>query len=621
MVPSASWLAVAGSLLLFAGTFAYRTDAGLDLGFHLATGRLILDTGAIPHVDPFTYTVPDHPYLTMHSLFQVLVATVDRLGGHAALSALRVVLVLTVVAVVLRTAARRGLRAPLALAVGFGLFIASWEIRLFLRPELLSCLGLALVVDRLECFRQRPVLATLLPLLPLQLLWTWGHALSPFGPATVALAALASARDPVARGPLALVTVLMTGVLFLNPYGVEGVRFLLGLATRLDSDNVFARSIAELQSPFSGEDPILRPLLAYRVELLLAAGAMLFGGQEIGVADRLRLLVFGALSVQAMRNLSLFGVVAAIPVGLFVQRCFDAAGVRVRARLGQGRPSIVPIPEHVLAGIAVAALLVGALSVRTNAWYLADRRSDAFGSGPSMGALPTGTLSWIEEHPVPGRIWNHLNFGGALIERFWPERKVYIDGRLEVMGEAFWIEASLAAEGPGWEALLSRWDPDLALVPGSFPKILRRLGADPAWQLVEVDGAAALFLRVRPRTMQLVDEARARWLALGHVDGRLRPRTASQDRVPPWREARFDWGGFGRANCFYFLGMYPQARAEFEAALQRSDRDWFPLVQNLAATHFHLGRREEAILWYRKVLAGQPDHAIAIERLGRMGAL
>jgi hypothetical protein len=61
-------------VLALAGLLAWRKDRSLDLGFHEATGRYILETHHWPKRDPFTYTVADHPYITMHGLFQIAVA-------------------------------------------------------------------------------------------------------------------------------------------------------------------------------------------------------------------------------------------------------------------------------------------------------------------------------------------------------------------------------------------------------------------------------------------------------------------------------------------------------------------------------------------------------------------
>jgi len=44
----------------------------VDLWTHLALGRWILEHGAIPHTNLFSYTRPDHPWVTHAWLFQII---------------------------------------------------------------------------------------------------------------------------------------------------------------------------------------------------------------------------------------------------------------------------------------------------------------------------------------------------------------------------------------------------------------------------------------------------------------------------------------------------------------------------------------------------------------------
>ena len=98
------WLAAAGLVALLAAVLAWRQEVSLDLGFHLASGRWILEHGAWPETDPFTYTVADHPYIDMHGLFQVLLAMVERAWGLAGVGGFRLALVLGATGFLLATA-------------------------------------------------------------------------------------------------------------------------------------------------------------------------------------------------------------------------------------------------------------------------------------------------------------------------------------------------------------------------------------------------------------------------------------------------------------------------------------------------------------------------------------
>ena len=178
------------ALACLAGVFAWREESSLDFGFHLATGRYILAHHAWPHTDIFTYTVASHPYIDMHGLFQIALAWAESAGAATGIGALRVASVLAALALLALHAWRRGVRAPEAYACGIGLALCAWEIRFFARPELATyvCLAALLLLLRRHAEDGRARWLAAIPLV--QLVWTYAHALTLFGPAIVAAYAL-----------------------------------------------------------------------------------------------------------------------------------------------------------------------------------------------------------------------------------------------------------------------------------------------------------------------------------------------------------------------------------------------------------------------------------------------
>jgi hypothetical protein len=122
----------------------------------------------------------------------------------------------------------------------------------------------------------------------------------------------------------------------LNPYHVEGVLYPVTLATRMQADDVFAQSIIELASPLQvfmsgpasfANGPQLR---AYGLLLVLGLVAlpMLVRGKRF--ADAAIVIVFGGLSLSAVRNTALYALVAlAICTGLTISAS-DSLGVSGR---------------------------------------------------------------------------------------------------------------------------------------------------------------------------------------------------------------------------------------------------------------------------------------------------
>src|SRR5688500_5809434 len=62
---------------------------------HLATGRIILETGSVPTTDPYTFTAAGEPWVVQSWLASVLYASAERLAGLDGVRVLMGVLVAT----------------------------------------------------------------------------------------------------------------------------------------------------------------------------------------------------------------------------------------------------------------------------------------------------------------------------------------------------------------------------------------------------------------------------------------------------------------------------------------------------------------------------------------------
>src|SRR5215471_2363721 len=184
-----------GLVLGLAAIFAWREEASFDLGFHIASGRWILEHHAWPRLDPLTYTLPDHPYIDMDGLFQVVCAPVWNAAGAMGIGWLRVAFVLSTVTLLWLSARSRGAGIPAVLAAVFALGVCALELRFDMRPELLTALFLALELYVLRRHAESGKARWLYATVPLQLVWVWSHALSLFGIAVLGLYALGSATE------------------------------------------------------------------------------------------------------------------------------------------------------------------------------------------------------------------------------------------------------------------------------------------------------------------------------------------------------------------------------------------------------------------------------------------
>src|SRR2546423_10977844 len=112
MTFGALWLFLAVALPVLGALLANLSS--VDLAYHLRAGGMILDTGAIPTHDTFTFTAAGTPWLDQQWGAQVILAAVYRLAGWTGLVVLRAALVGVLFATVLATSRRAGLNARLA---------------------------------------------------------------------------------------------------------------------------------------------------------------------------------------------------------------------------------------------------------------------------------------------------------------------------------------------------------------------------------------------------------------------------------------------------------------------------------------------------------------------------
>jgi tetratricopeptide (TPR) repeat protein len=276
--------------------------------------------------------------------------------------------------------------------------------------------------------------------------------------------------------------------------------------------------------------------------------------------------------------------------------------------------------------VIVVALVLG-LRVYHDAYYIASRRIDRFGLGWNRLSIPVDAVAHARRTGLRGPVLNHLNFGGWLI---WAHPDpVFIDGRLEVMGERFYNEYRRALASTGaLEATVARHGIRWLVFPYAIsPQLLGRVSKDDRWDLVYTDHLAAVFSRrdsggLRVITPSLPPPAGPPLptSTLPGLGGEPRP-----GRMRRWL------GGLFRRSVFpsedYNLGLFhlyreelPQAAARFSRALEASDGAYYEIYNNLGAVYFRMGRHPEARACYEIVLADDPSNRIARERLSSLPA-
>jgi tetratricopeptide (TPR) repeat protein len=589
-------------LLALGAAFGVQKIRAFDYWWHLRTGAVILETGAVPKVDSFTYTVPGSRWVDIHWLFQVGLKALHSLGGHDAVVLGKVGFVWLLLGVLATIGWRRERAFVTAFALGMMLLVAG--DRFMPRPELLSFVLLASVLALLERHERRPD-AWVFAVVPLQVVWVNVHGLFAVGLALCGIYLAAEAVRPLVQPGerlrwdrlrrLALLTLLGGLASLVNPNGLEGALYpvqQLGMIGPVDERGLFGSVIAELLPPI---DPAGRTQLGLMVLVgVLAAlsfAAMALNWRRLHGAHPLLWVAFAWLGLSARRNLALAAIVFAPILVLNANDLLDRRPLPARAR-------------GALAAVVGAALVLLTVDVATGRFW------DRIGSlrEPGLGVseifYPEGAVEWIARERPPGPIAHHMADGGYLLWHLYPDYPVMTDGRLEVFGPERFAELTISSP-EHFRTLDEEYHFGIVLIHYSLipqDRLLRWLRLNTNWRLVFLDETAAVFVRLPPSGLLHLREV--------DVDAPDLFPQLGEERGVRDRSRRI-----ARTSFYYAMRRYEAALAEWEGLVERYP-DWSqgPLLH--ASLLAHTGKRAAAEAILRGLLADDPESAELLARIG-----
>jgi hypothetical protein len=422
---------------------------------HLATGRLILDQGAVPSADPFSFTAPGAPWVVQSWLVSVLLASLEELAGPGAIR------VAVGVAGGLLAAALWALARPPAERAGGNLLGRTGLVGVALvagagfwveRPLLVGLLGTALVLVALE----GRVAAWWL--VPLGWIWVNSHGSFPLGLLLVLAAAVGARLDGRSpRRELVVGAWLAAGLVLgvIGPLGLQALLFPVHLLGRVE----LLAHVVEWRAPTFDT-------WAQRAFLVLVA--LLFLGLARAPSFRYGLPAVGfvAMALLSVRNVPL-AVLVCLPAIARGLPPFGRLQDRTRARVGA---------VAVAAVVALAAL--GAVAQLGVAHYRLEQR------------YPLEALAWLGRQGGPAPDERHVlpDFAGNLLTLLHgAEGRVFFDDRFDMYpAELMEDYVALNAASPGWRSVLDRWDVNRVTWPADRP--LGPLLVESAqWQVVYLD--------------------------------------------------------------------------------------------------------------------------------------
>jgi hypothetical protein len=457
-------------------------NADGDLARHLTIGSVIINTRQIPTGDLFSHTLPNAPVVLHEWLSEVVFAAANGaagLNGVAWLTAAIIAGTYTIIAYALRDS---GVRALVALGGAFTAFIAG-SIHTLARPHIFTALFFAAFLLVIERYRRSGNLRLLALLPPLMIVWANLHGAGLiFGLILIGLyvAGAVLERNRQSAIELAALWVVVLLASLINPAGLQllthtsgflGSRFILDITTEYQSPNFHAANTW---------------VFAILIALSLTMGWR--GTQKLGWTNLVLLVSWTLFGLYTARNIPLYALVAINVLAPIADTWIREAPPALNRFVDRFEANARLASGWVWAVVVVVVLI--ALEVngaKLDLW----RKGNTF----DANIFPIAAVDAIKNSPPDGNVFNDFNWGGYLLYRLWPEKKIFIDGFTDFYGEQLTREYLKIVDGtPGWEQVLDQHQVQWVIVPPSG-SLADRLDHSAQWVLRYKDSTAGVWVR------------------------------------------------------------------------------------------------------------------------------
>jgi len=440
-------------VLLFIEFFHPLTAITQDLGRHIKTGEIIVQTHHVPKINLFSYTYPNFPFINTHWLSEVIFYVIFQLTGFHGLLVFTTLITLVAFGIVFISVKRQALSVklehyshfPYALTITSLLYFSVLLERTDVRPEIFSFLFVSIFISILYKYREKYThFIFILPIL--ELLWVNIHIYFVIGEILIGLfladklftlvknknqeAKKTLIRDSCFLIPVFFLTFLTT---FLNPNGIQGALYPFTVF------NNYGYTIQENQNIFF----LLQFGSSITITFFIITAFLLFfllliNIKKSRVIDWLLALVFTYLAASAIRNFVLFVFVTFVPFVYSLISILHSLDLRRSIaddrRYFSIRGNLLSIRGNLLK-ISLFFLLMLVIIWEGYAFI----NKHGFGWSVPSGAQPAADF-FLQNH-LKEPIFNNFDIGSYLDYRFYPQEKVFVDGRPEAYPASFFQQA------------------------------------------------------------------------------------------------------------------------------------------------------------------------------------
>lgn len=463
------------------GSNLFNSDG--DLGRHITLGKYMLGHG-IPYYDIFSHTMRGM-YLVSHEwMAQIAFGAVHILLGLGGTVLLTAIVIATTFTLVYREILRRDIHyLPALLTTTLAAFtsILHW----LARPHIFTFLFAALWAHNLhKVMEGKLVKIWIFPLM--MFVWANTHGAYIMGFAILTACIAGWAWQYLVNGiisdtgrKLFLISASSLAATFFNPYGWR----LWETSTGYFGNRFLVDYTVEYQSPNFHEFSAWPFLLM--LALCLIAPAL---GRKIQAHEAFLLAGFSGLGLYSERNIPLFAIITAPFLASMLQPVFEKFSFsnRIEETI-KGVERQIPANSIVLPILTVLIMIVA-----IQQGVPLDSAGLGYQYDPEK--FPVQAVSWLEENPQQGNMFNHFIWGGYILYREWPEQTVFIDGQTDFYGEALTLEyVQVEVLNENWKNVLAKYDVKWAIIKSDEAKLAEALQNELGWKILYRDSTAVIL--------------------------------------------------------------------------------------------------------------------------------
>jgi hypothetical protein len=476
-----------------------------DFWWHLATGKYIAENKSLPQSDPFSYTTDDTSsdrksiILKGYWLAQIIFYEVFSLWDVKGIIIIRSLLMLLFLFFVFLNIKKRTSSDLISLIFVTIVFLVAVPYGAD-RPQLFTFLIFALIYYLLEDFRtNRSKKVFLIPLFVI--------LLSNMHPGYIVCLLLVSlylfahifhyfVKRDEDTGFFKIVMILWILTVFsaaLNPTGLSVFKELFSIEKHTESVIEFMPTFYLFSKKLT---PVSYPYILFLILPLL----MLWDFKKIEPRHILLLIVFAAMSLFSIRYVIFYMCIA--------------APILARITINLGEKKIFTKLSRVLREknnfIYVVPCLIGIFLVFYSLPALARYEFKA----DTASSVPQGAADFLCRLKIKGNMFNDYGFGGYLIWRLHPDKKVFIDGRLlepDVYDEYRMVISTKKDQSQSWEDIIRKYNISYIIMPplsyhGQIYPVVEKLFDSNEWVLIYCDPLSLIFLSRQPENMSVIKE-------------------------------------------------------------------------------------------------------------------